>query len=174
MLKKAIALAALLSLTGCYQTMDQAAREQAAAEVKDQELTQTQAAWTQVVATVPTVRASLVQSDFDKARKDLDVVYRHLYGVVTARDLTPEVRSRVTRLFPTLIQLQAKVDAKDKEAAVLADKLGDMLRDTNDYMVSSGWLRGGGAGKGAIDEQKEKDQRDKDRPYMDNPAQPKQ
>ncbi len=169
MLKQALVLAVALSLTGCYKGMDQAARERAAAE----ELSKTQAAWTQVVTIVPTVRTALVQSDFDKAKKDLDLVYRHLYGVVVAPDLTPEVRSRVTRIFPTLIQLQTKVDARDKEAAVIADRLDDMLRDTNDYLVSSGWLRGGGAGTGVIEE-KEKDIRDKDRPYMDNPAQPKQ
>lgn len=154
MFKKAIVLAAAVALSGCYQAMDQAARDQAAAEAEAQQLSKSQAEWTHVVAAVPNIRQSLGKSDFASAKTALDQVYRQLYGVVTASDLTPEVRSRVTRLFPTLIQLQSKVEAQDKEAAILADKLDDMLRNTNEYLVSSGWLRGGGAGKGNVPEEK--------------------
>lgn len=168
MFKKAIVLAAAVALSGCYQAMDEAAREQAAAEAQEQQLSKSQAEWTQVVAALPNVRSSLVMSDYAAAKTALDQVYRQLYGVVTASDLTPEVRSRVTRLFPTLIQLQSKVEAKDKEAAVLADQLDDMLRNTNEYLVSSGWLRGGGAGRGNIHQQ-DRPGEDETPPVMDAP-----
>lgn len=175
MIKQAIVLMTAVALTGCYQAVDQAAQEQAAADAQAQELSQTQAAWTQAVSRVTTVRGVLGQADFDRAKQELDVVYRHLYGVVTASDLTPELRTRITRIFPTLIQLQAKVDARDKDSAVLADRLDDMLRDTTAYMVSSGWLRGGGAGRGLPEqqpkEQRPKEERDPDRPWLDNPLQ---
>ena len=183
MLKKAIVLVAALALTGCYQAMDQAAQEQAAAEAEAQQLSKAQATWTNVVNAVPNVRATLVKGDFDTAKRDLDVVYRQLYTVVTAPELTDPIRSRVTRVFPTLIQLQGKVEARDKEAAVLADKLDDLLRDTNDYMIGAGWLSGGGAGRGIPKDApkqapkperdpnlQERDTRDEDRPMLDNPV----
>lgn len=148
------ALMAMLALSGCYNAAEQAAREQAAREqavqeAKAQELTKTQIAWTQAVAGTEQIRGQLVRSEFDRAKVELGTVYTRLYSVVTGPDLTTELRTRVTRVFPTLITLQAKVDARDPEAAVLADKLADMLKETHGYMVTSGWLRGGGAGIGA-------------------------
>lgn len=179
MKKLAMALLATLTLGGCYQAQQQASEAQAKAEADAQALRATQMAWTRSLTAADAVKITLGQENWDRAKTELADLYRDLYKVMIAPDLTPEVRTRVTRVFPTLITLQAKVESRDPEARAIAEKLGEVMRETHMFMVSSGWLRGGGAGMGAPEREKEhrdprtEERRDPDRPILDNPLKDK-
>ena len=149
--KQAIALATVLALSGCWHMEEQAAQAEAKRAAETQALSGTQAAWTQAAGRVDGIRAALARADWARAGTEIGATYRELYSVVTAADLSPELRTRVTRLFPTLIALQSKVNAQDPDARMQVDKLAEMIKATQAYMLTSGWMRGGGAGTGRIE-----------------------
>ena len=166
-MKPWLAIVLVASLGGCWHAMSQADQQAADEREAQARLSASQSAWTTAVVTLASVKTTLERDAWLQAKVDLDQVYRQLYSVVVAPDLTAEARARVTRLFPTLITLQAKVDARDEMALGLVDKLVGMVRETNQMLLTSGWQRGGGAGQGVPPEAPpEPDRRDPDRPIM--------